>query len=50
MLIDMIRQNFDVIVDNIGFDMPRPEIVVCQFRNDANLIGARYQHVQTYGN
>lgn len=49
MLIDMIKTNFDSIVDNIGFDMPRPEIVVCQFRNEANLIGALYQYIETYG-
>ena len=36
------------IFDNLHFDVYHPEIVACKFRNDANLIGALYQHIQTF--
>lgn len=49
LLIDLIKKNLDIIFDNLGFDVYRPEIVPCHFRNDANLIGALYQHIQTFG-
>lgn len=48
LLIELIRKNLDDIFDHLGFDVYRPEIVPCYFRNDANLIGALYQHIQTY--
>ena len=47
-LIDLIKKNMDIIYDNLGFDIYQPEIVACKFRNDANLIGALYQHLQTF--
>ena len=33
---------------HLRFDVYHPEIVPCKFRNDANLIGALYQHIQTF--
>lgn len=49
LLIDLIQKNLDAIFDGMGFDIVRPQLVPCYFRNDANLIGALYQHIQTYG-
>lgn len=48
LLIELIQKNLDDIFDHLGFDVTRPMIVPCLFRNDANLIGALYQHMQTY--
>lgn len=48
LLIELIQKNLDDIFDHLGFDVHRPVIVPCHFRNDANLIGALYQHIQTY--
>lgn len=48
LLIELIQKNLDEIFDHLGFDVYKPEIVPCHFRNDANLIGALYQHIQTY--
>ena len=41
-------KNLDEIYEHLGFDVYHPEIVACKFRNDANLIGALYQHIQTF--
>ncbi len=43
LLIELIQKHFDNIISNIGFNAPRCEVVVCEFRNDANMIGALYQ-------
>lgn len=48
LLIELINKHFDNIFDHLGFDVYRPEIVPCHYRNDANLIGALYQHIQTF--
>lgn len=48
LLIDLIQKNLDNIFDHLGFDFEHPVIVSCYFRNDANLIGALYQHIQTF--
>lgn len=48
LLIELIQKNLDDIFDHLGFDVVKPEIVPCLFRNDANLIGALYQHIQTF--
>lgn len=48
LLIELINDNLNKIYDSLGFDVYHPEIVACKFRNDANLIGALYQHMQTY--
>jgi len=48
LLIELIQKNLDHIFAALGFDVTKPEIVPCFYRNDANLIGALYQHMQTY--
>lgn len=48
LLIELIQKNLDNIFNHLGFDVYRPEIVPCYYRNDANLIGALYQHIQTF--
>lgn len=48
LLIELINKNLDAIYDHLGFDIYRPEIIACKFRNDANLIGALYQHLLTF--
>lgn len=48
LLIELVQKNLNDIYDRLGFDVYLPEIVPCYFRNDANLIGALYQHIQTY--
>ena len=47
-LIDYIKKNMDKVFDAVPYDFPKTEIVTCQFRNDANLIGALYQFRETY--
>lgn len=49
LLIELIQKNLDMIFDSIGFEIYKPQLIPCYFRNDANLIGALYQHLQTYG-
>ena len=48
LLIELIQKNLDKIFDGLGFDIAHPVLVPCHFRNVANLIGALYQHIQTY--
>lgn len=48
LLIELIKKNLNIIYENLGFEVYHPEIVACKFRNDANLIGALYQHLQTF--
>lgn len=48
LLIELIQKNLDEIFANLGADVYKPEIVPCLYRNDANLIGALYQHIQTF--
>lgn len=48
LLIELIQKNLDTIFEHLGFDVSQPKIVPCLFRNDANLIGALYQHIETY--
>lgn len=48
LLLELINKNYDDIYDYYKlYNTPcaRPEIVPCQFRNDANLLGALYQHL-----
>lgn len=47
LLLELINKNWDAIFAEVSY-LYKPEIVVCKFRNDANLIGALYQHLQTY--
>jgi len=48
LLIETIKKQLDIIYDRLGFEVHKPEIVPCLYRNDANLIGALYQHIQTF--
>jgi predicted NBD/HSP70 family sugar kinase len=48
LLIKLIQDNLNEIFDKLGINVSRPIIVPCYYRNDANLIGALYQHIQTY--
>lgn len=47
LLIDLIKKNVDKVFESLGFPFSRPEIVVCHFRNDANLVGALHQFLTT---
>ena len=48
LLLELIQKHFDNLFAHIGFDAPKPEVVPCYFRNDANMIGALYQYVEMY--
>ena len=45
LLLELIKKNFDEIYNSCYASTLPPEIVVCEYRNDANLIGALYQHL-----
>lgn len=47
LLLELIKKNWDEVLARTPY-LYKPEIVVCKFRNDANLIGALYQHLLTY--
>jgi len=44
-LIEYIEKNVDKYHKNFIFDVPKPNVVRCEFRNDANLIGALYNFI-----
>lgn len=44
-LLELIKKNFDEVYNSCYASTLAPEIVVCEYRNDANLIGALYQHL-----
>jgi predicted NBD/HSP70 family sugar kinase len=44
-LIEYIKKNVDKYHKNFIFDIPKPNVVRCEFRNDANLIGALYNFI-----
>lgn len=48
LLLELVSKHFDDLFARLGFNMPKPELTVCHFMNDANLIGALYQHLLTY--
>ena len=48
LLIELIDKNLKEIIINTGFDLFIPEIVKCKFENDANLLGALYQHLDMF--
>lgn len=48
LLIELIKTNLQHIFNSLGFDVVQPKIESCYFHNDANLIGALYQHMQMY--
>ncbi|MGM0924018.1 MAG: ROK family protein [Bacillota bacterium] len=45
-LIDEINKKLDVIIDSLKIAKVRPVIETCQFKNDANLLGALYHFLQ----
>ncbi len=47
LLFKLIEENLEVIMNQFDVPIPHPVVVPCHFRNDANLIGALYQHIQT---
>ena len=44
--IDAIQDNLDELYKDALDCLPRPEIVVCKFHNDANLFGALYHYLR----
>ncbi|MVX63833.1 ROK family protein [Clostridium chromiireducens] len=44
-LIEYIKKNVDKYHKNFISDVPKPKVVRCEFRNDANLIGALYNFI-----
>ncbi|KAF1297279.1 hypothetical protein BAU15_06415 [Enterococcus sp. JM4C] len=45
--IQAIQENINKIYTaNKGYPIPLPKVVACKYRNDANLLGAFYQHLQ----
>lgn len=44
-LLELIKKNFDEVYNSCYASTLAPEIVVCEYRNDANLFGALYQHL-----
>lgn len=46
LFLQMIREELKKINDIFPWTLPSPEVTVCKFYNDANLIGAVYVHLQ----
>ena len=46
--IESIQKHLDKIYANSEFNLPRAEVVVCQFQNDANLIGALQYYLEKF--
>lgn len=44
-LIEYIQKNVDKYHKSFKLDVPKPNVVRCKFRNDANLIGALYNFI-----
>ena len=44
-LFESLEKNVKHVVETSGMPIPMPQIVPCAFRNDANIIGAYYQHI-----
>jgi len=44
-LIEYIQKNMDKYHKNLNLEVPKPNIVRCEFGNDANLIGALYNFI-----
>ncbi len=47
LLFEMLEKNIKRILELTQAPIPLPQIVACQFKNDANLIGALYQFIKT---
>lgn len=49
LLIELIEKNLKEFMKDLScFPTHLPNVVPCYYRNDANLIGALYQHIQTF--
>ena len=47
LLMELIEKNVEEVFNNSGYHpISYPKVVPCKYRNDANLLGAFYQHVQ----
>lgn len=44
--IDAVQAKLDEICKNVSDYLPRPQIVACKYRNDANLFGALYHYLK----
>lgn len=47
LFLQLIQEELQKINNMFPWTLPRPEVVVCQFYNDANLIGAVYVHMKS---
>jgi len=47
-LLDKVNEQLDIIFSQLTHAHVRPNIKVCQFGNDANLIGATYHYIQRH--
>lgn len=45
-LIEQINQKLDILLDAVSIAKVRPIIETCQFKNDANLLGALFHYLQ----
>lgn len=48
LLMEFINKNLDKVFAFGDHPVHRPEVVACKYRNDANLLGAFYQHLQVH--
>lgn len=48
-LIPQLQRKFNVILEKVKIAKMVPDIEICQFKNDANLIGAVYNYQQNHG-
>lgn len=48
-LLEAVKAKTDVFFDNMHVAMPKPEVNVCKYFNDSNLIGALYNYHLLYG-
>ena len=47
-LIDKVNEQLDIIFGQLSHAKVRPNIKVCEFGNDANMIGAVYHYMQRH--
>ena len=47
-LLDKVNEQLDIIFGQLTHAHVRPNIKVCKFGNDANLIGATYHYIQRH--
>lgn len=46
LFIRLIQEEIDKLIASYPFPVAKPEVVSCQFHNDANLLGALYVHLE----